>query len=545
MAMPPATPRDQSGQDAPWSPFAERLESALVAGVIVHAVVEGYATPSSVSPGESVDLHCAATVANVSIEIARVGAKRAIVWRADRVRVAAHDVPADAAANGCRWPVTVSVPIDSAWRSGYYEVRFRAADADPSCASSEAFFVVRSAHPGRHASIVLALSTTTWCAYNDWGGPNLYMGGTRVSFDRPLPKGFLTRPAAPNDRLANVTAPGDREVTGWIDYLVAHGVGVWSGAAGWYNWERRFVAWAEAKGLRIDYLTSLDLHTRADVLDPYRLYLSVGHDEYWSWEMRDTVEGFIGRGGNAAFFSGNTAFWQVRITDGAMTCWKDRAPRLDPVVGTSDQRRLSGLWSHPCIGRPENELTGVSFCHGGYARIGGGAPNGSGGYTVQRPEHWAFAGTGLRYGDVLGAGPVVVGYEADGCALRLLDGRPVPTHEDGTPASFVVLATSPARLWSNHPDDSDLPSVMRPGGYEPLPDGFAPGELEVIAAQVGGDTDPETIARFAHGYAVMGTYERGGTVFTTGCTDWAYGLGQDPQVDRVTANLLEHLSRAR
>jgi hypothetical protein len=64
----------------------------------------------------------------------------------------------------------------------------------------------------------------------------------------------------------------------------------------------------------------------------------------------------------------------------------------------------------------------------------------------------------------------------------------------------------------------------------------------VIAAQVGGDTRPETIARFAHGHCVMGTYARGGTVFTTGCTDWAYGLGRDAQVDRVTANVLDRLS---
>jgi hypothetical protein len=401
---------------------------------------------------------------------------------------------------------------------------------------------VRSARPGRDTPLVLALSTTTWCAYNDWGGPNLYMGASRVAFDRPLPSGFLERPAAPNDRLANVTMPGDRDMTGWLDYFVRHGVDPWCGSAGWWGWERRFVAWAEAAGHRVDVVTSLDLHARPEVLDPYRLYLSVGHDEYWSWAMRDTVEGFIGRGGNAAFFSGNTAFWQVRVEDGVMVCWKDRAPVSDPVLGTADERRMSGLWSHPRIGRPENALTGVSFCRGGYARCGGGVPAGSGGYTVHRPDHWVFDGTDLRYGDVLGAEPVVVGYETDGCALALVDGRPVATHEDGTPASFVVLATSPARLWSNRPDDSDVPAIMRPGVYAPAADGSVPGELEVIAEQVGGDLRPETVARFAHGHCVMGTYERGGTVFTTGCTDWAHGLGRDPHVDRVTANVLAHLS---
>ena len=72
----------------------------------------------------------------------------------------------------------------------------------------------------------------------------------------------------------------------------------------------------------------------------YSLYLSVGHDEYWSAGMRDTVEGFIGRGGHAAFFSGNTAFWQVRLEDptpegpaatmvGYKGFFKD-----DPVFGT-------------------------------------------------------------------------------------------------------------------------------------------------------------------------------------------------------------------
>jgi hypothetical protein len=433
--------------------------------------------------------------------------------------------------------------IEAAWRSGYYEIVFHAPDADPAVATSHAFFVVRSARPGRDASMVLALSTSTWCAYNDWGGPNLYMAASRVTFDRPLPKGFLSRASEPNDRLANATMPGERDMAPWLDYFVRHAVDPWCGAAGWYNWERRFVAWAESAGHRIDLLTSLDLHARPDVLDPYRLYLSVGHDEYWSWAMRDTVEGFVGRGGNAAFFSGNTAFWQVRVEDGAMVCWKDRAPKHDPVVGTADERRMSGLWSHPRISRPENELTGVSFSRGGYARSGGGVPAGSGGYTVQRPEHWVFEGTELRWGDVLGAGPVVVAYETDGCALRMVDGRPVPTHEDGTPQSFVVLATSPARLWSAANDHDDVPSLMRPGVYAAGADGVVPAELEVVALQVGGDLRPETIERFAWGHCVMGTFDRGGTVFTTGCTDWAYGLGRDPQVDRVTTNILARLSR--
>lgn len=59
--------------------------------------------------------------------------------------------------------------------------------------------------------------------------------------------------------------------------------------------------------------TNADLEEHPEVLDGAGLYLSVGHDEYWSAGMRDTVEDFIARGGNAAFFSGNTSLWQVRV----------------------------------------------------------------------------------------------------------------------------------------------------------------------------------------------------------------------------------------
>ena len=69
------------------------------------------------------------------------------------------------------------------------------------------------------------------------------------------------------------------------------------------------------EGFAIDVATSQDLERHPEVLDGHRLFLSVGHDEYWSWGMRDAVEGFTAGGGNAAFLSGNTCWWQVRFDD--------------------------------------------------------------------------------------------------------------------------------------------------------------------------------------------------------------------------------------
>jgi hypothetical protein len=62
-----------------------------------------------------------------------------------------------------------------------------------------------------------------------------------------------------------------------------------------------------------------------------------------------------------------------------------------------------------------------------------------------------------------------------------------------------------------------------------------------VAERLGGANTPEVRARYAHGRAVMGHFARGaGRVFTTGCTDWAFGLA-DPAVSRVTRNVVDRL----
>jgi hypothetical protein len=273
------------------------------------------------------------------------------------------------------------------------------------------------------------------------------------------------------------------------------------------------------------------------MVDGYRLLLSVGHDEYWSGPMRDTVEAFIARGGNVAFFSGNTAFWQVRMEDrdedgtatrmvGFKGQFKD-----DPVFGTDRQSELTSIWSDHLIGRPENHMTGVSFSRGGYHRIGKRVTSGAGGYTIHRDDHWIFEGTGITYGDVLGASATIVGYECDGCDFTYRDGLPYPTGLDGTPVDFEILGTAPA-----------APFTRTTAARPPKPG--EPAEDEFVASRLFGSRDPEAVARIQHGHAVLGTYtsKGGGTVITAGCTDWAHGLaGRDAQVERITANVLDRL----
>jgi hypothetical protein len=428
----------------------------------------------------------------------------------------------------------VSFTVPSEWRSGYYEVIFRAVD-DKSGRSEEAlaFFVVRpSQRASPQGAMLLVLSTNTYNAYNDWGGPSLYTGATQVSFQRPMARGFLRKPEPylryPN--LDDVRDPEHERFRSWADQ---HGLARWSGSSGWYTWERLFVQWAERAGYTVDVAVNADLEERPEVVEGYSLMVSVGHDEYWSWQMRDTAEQFVARGGNIAFFSGNSVCWQVRFEDDGRTMVSFKGdPESDPLYGTDRQHLVSTLWCSELVGRPENHLTGVSFSRGGYIRMGEAVPRASGGLTVWRPDHWVFEGSDVHYGDLFGAKDFIAVYEVDGCEFTLSedDGLPTPTGRDGTPAGFTILATAPARLWKF----GELPSRYRSSEA---------GDLEETAASVFGEATPAAVARLSHNHAVMGVYTKGGTVFTSGTTDWVYGLaGHDPAVTQITRNVLDRLS---
>ncbi len=494
-----------------------------------------YCWPHSATPGTGIPLCASSSLGPVHVTVTRVGATRTVVARLDRVIVDDLRVPDDAVAAGCDWPVAAEIPTDASWPSGFYEVALEPVDGwprgrVPRDGSNLAFFVLHP-EPGRVGRALLVLGTNTWLAYNDFAGSNLYTGSTHVSWDRPMAPGLLAKPPGAGRRVAVVNPP-DHKMATHVGYLALERLSQWAGSAGWPNYESPFLAWAERAGYPIDVATNADLERHPDLLDGVTLMLCVGHDEYWSSPQRDAVEAHVGRGGNLAVLSGNTCFWQVRYEDDGrtMVAYKQRYTD-DPVYGTDRRRLLTSIWSDREIGRPENTLTGVSFCRGGYARIGRRVPLGSGGYTVHRPEHWIFAGTELEYGDLLGARSTVVGYECDGCAFTLVDGRPVPTHEDGCPEGFEILATSPAAPF-------DRRTSVRPVRDDAL------SEVEFHALRVLGDSSPEACARLSYGNAVMGTWTHasGGTVVTIGSTDWACGLGVgDEHVERVTRNVLDGL----
>ncbi|MDH4278062.1 MAG: hypothetical protein OEW83_08270 [Acidimicrobiia bacterium] len=523
--------------------------------------VEAYCWPFSHEPGDPVAVHCSSRAESFAVEVARVGARRDVVWRSSDIRAddqRSEDLADDdrAWAEGCDWPVGFVVPTERSWPSGFYHIRLLAdggsayasarasASAGNDRSGGDAFFVLRPP-AGRRGNPLLVLATNTWNAYNQWGGRCLYSGAESVSFARPLERGYLHRPGSDDPslpdgfdgRVANID--GDPEHAALQRYQADGHWPLWTGSAGWHNWERRFVAWAETNGWSIDVAVNADLEFHPEVLDGANGLLSVGHDEYWSWAMRDTVDAWVDDGGRWGVFSGNTCFWQVRFTDDgrSMVCHRGAARGTDAVA---DRSRMTGSWSDPLVRRPENTTTGLSFTRGGYYRMGLAVADGDGTYTIHRPDHWALSGTGLAAGDRLGEGRFIVAYEVDGCDLTTIDGRPQPTGLDGTPGDLTVIATAPARLISITDERCEAPAALW-ASVDP------PGDLESTAAMLFGDDRPEHVERIAAGHAVIGAFERGaGSVFNAGTTDWAYGLDPpeqpDPAVATVTTNVLRHVT---
>ncbi len=432
----------------------------------------GYTNQVSYAPGEKVLFHLSSSCSRINLQIQRLGYESPVVHESKDIACSQQPIPDRASSDGCNWSSSYEFSIPENFKSGYYQVNL--SDNDPNQKTrGTMFFIVRSAKPGVDTKILFQLSTNTYNAYTNWGGHSLYayhdrdgLQGHRVSFNRPITSQFS-------------------------------------------NWEQPFVRWAEREGYTVDFAANSDLEFHPELLQHYTLVLSVGHDEYWSSPMRDHLEKFIADGGNVAFLSGNTCCWQVRSEENgrALTCWKQWY-NSDPLFRLGDHRLLATLWSHHLIQRPENELTGVGFLWGGYHKSHGQFMDGPAAYKVHRPDHWLFEGTNLKRDDQFGGKDSIVGYECDGCEMEWVDGLPKPTHRDGTPQTFEILATCPAK-W--HPGDSYW--------YEPFP-------------------------KDRVGAAVLGIYTRGGTVITVGSTDWAHGLrGEDATVMQITHNILNRLSK--
>ncbi len=145
--------------------------------------------------------------------------------------------------------------------------------------------------------------------------------------------------------------------------------------------EYPMVRWLEANGYDVTYFTGVDAARNGSLIQNHKLYVSVGHDEYWSGPQRANVEAARDAGVNLAFFSGNEVFWKTRWENSidatntpfrTMVVYKETlGPNSVPIATTAvdplDPPTWTGTWRDPVKsppadgGRPENSLTGTIF----------------------------------------------------------------------------------------------------------------------------------------------------------------------------------------
>src|SRR6266536_4818759 len=160
------------------------------------------------------------------------------------------------------WGVSASWTVPASAVSGIYLANLV---RDDTGGASQVVFVVRN--DASHSDLLVQTSDTTWQAYNSYGGNSLYAGSApagrayAVSYNRP----FIT--------------PSPNTV---------------------FDAEYPMVRFLEANGFDASYTSGADVDSRGSLLLNHKVYLSVGHDEYWSGNQRANVEAARAAGVNLA-----------------------------------------------------------------------------------------------------------------------------------------------------------------------------------------------------------------------------------------------------
>jgi len=128
----------------------------------------------------------------------------------------------------------------------------------------------------------------------------------------------------------------------------------------------------------VSYTSSVDTDRRGGLIQQHRVFLSVGHDEYWSGPQRANVTAARDAGVHLAFFSGNEVYWKTRYEasiDGSSTPYRTLVVYKEGSLGENGcgfkcdpTPAWTGLWRDGCgptydpntngACRPENALTG-------------------------------------------------------------------------------------------------------------------------------------------------------------------------------------------
>ncbi len=359
--------------------------------------IQGFATDISVAQGGTVDFKIQTPSSNYKLDIYRMGyyggdGARFITTVQPSATLPQTQPACDVASDGTQlvdcgnWDVSASWTVPANAVSGIYFAKLTREDVTPTD-GSHIVFIVRDDTGG--SDVLFQTSDTTWQAYNNYGGHSLYYPSQetrayKVSYNRPF---------------------NTRTVDNGQDFV--------------FHAEYPMVRWLESNGYDVSYFTGVDADRRGSEILEHKLYLSVGHDEYWSANQRTNVTAARDAGVDLAFFSGNEVFWKTRWEDSTfgaasnqrtLVTYKEThpVPTIDPLpsvwTGTwRDLRRTDA--DGP---QPENALTGQIFM------VNSGSATLRVPYAEGQLRLWRnTAAAALAPGDAIQSTANIVGYEWD------------------------------------------------------------------------------------------------------------------------------------
>lgn len=353
--------------------------------------IEGYCSKQSVLAGETIDI-CVSTnpPRPLEIEIFRMGyyggRGARLMQKLGPFQGQTQPTPAPGPKNlhECQWKPTTRLTIPHDWLSGVYLGRMTTL-VDPSKEPYWQSYVVFIVRDHRPAEVLFQCSDNTWQAYNRW--PSNYSVYTHprgtegpwadVSFDRPYAR--------------------EAQFAGIVNDPLTVGGGEF------VPFEFPAAYWLEEHGYDVTYCSNSDMLTPDHGLK-CKAWISVGHDEYWDIRQYNSVKKMRDEGVNLLFLSGNTICWVT-----PMRASSDGRPhrimfRGGPYGANNDYAlgRIKKNGPFPEHGPDEGLLMGNRNVD---------PVNGGGDWVIVKPEHWIFAGTGVKRGDRI---PGLIGWEYHG-----------------------------------------------------------------------------------------------------------------------------------
>jgi hypothetical protein len=351
--------------------------------------VRGYVSRETVRAGESETIYVSAPRARtVRIRIFRMGWYRGLggreVLSSRPLRVRAQPACPHNYETGlteCAWHPTLSFVVPSALPSGVYIAKLTA-----STGGSDCLFVVLAA---RAQPLLVQLPTSTYEAYNTYGGDSLYPGGADRVGITGTTQGVEVSYERPYDSI--------------------------TGAGEFFARDVAMVRFLERYGYPVAYTTSESVNEDPAQVMGHRALIDIGHSEYWSEKQAAAFASALRAGTDLLFFGSDTMAWRIRYVRASRAAGQAGAPDRTIVAykqfASLDPNRNFPTGTFPGGGA---SLTGSAYQDCITPRLSKGGPPTYRYYrwvpSIDLRPQWLFAGTGITSSTLIGG---IVGYELD------------------------------------------------------------------------------------------------------------------------------------